>query len=111
EVTVQRGGGSPETATDGFSFENLGDNGIVDTQKHRDSSRSFNFDYLEQARQNLALQVDDSPNSTVSHTMHSIFMFFPRKQLPVVEQLEETLEVTLPNGEQMIFSKESKEII
>lgn len=111
EIGVQRGSATPENATDGFSFENLGENKIVSHKKNKSVQRVFNFDYLEQARQNLSLMVDDAPNSTVSHTMHSVFMFFPRKQLPVVEQLTGTINVTLPTGERVIFQKESKEIV
>lgn len=111
EINVSRGSASSEKATEGFSIENMGDNRIVDSTRYKSSQRVFHFDYLEQARQNLALQVDDSPNGTVSHTMHSIFMFFPRKQLPVVEQLTGTIDVTLPNGEKIIFQKHSKEIV
>lgn len=111
EINVTRGSASPESFTEGFSFENMGDNRIVDSTRFKHSQRNFNFDYLEQARQNLALQVDDSPNSTVSHTMHSIFMFFPRKYIPMVEQTESSIDVTLPTGEKMIFDKDSKEIL
>lgn len=111
EISISRGSAFPETATEGFSFENLGDNRIVDARKNRYSQRAFHFDYLEQARQNLALAVDDAPNDTTSHTMHSLFMFFPRKNLPLVEQLSGTIDVTLPNGEKVIFQKESKEIV
>lgn len=111
EISVSRGSETPETGTDGFSFANMGDNRIVDATKHKYSQRNFNFDYLEQARQNLVMEVDDSPNSTVSHTMHSIFMFFPRKQLPIVEQLSGTIDVTLPNGEKVIYHMDSKEIV
>jgi len=111
EITVSRGSRSSENSSEGFSFDNLGDNKIVRSSKNPNSYRSFNFDYLEQARQNLALQVDDAPNGTVSHTMHSLFMLFPRKQLPLVKQLSGTINVTLPNGEKMIFQKNSKEIV
>lgn len=111
EINVTRGSASPESSIEGFSFENMGDNRIVDSTRHKYSQRVFNFDYLEQARQNIALQVDDSPNSTVSHTMHSIFMFFPRKNLPLVRQDESQIHVTLPTGEQVIFDKDSKEIL
>lgn len=111
EINVSRGSASPETATDGFSFSNSGDNKIVDATKNPYSERSFHFDYLEQARQNLSLHVDDAPNDTVSHTMHSIFMFFPRRQLFVVEQLSGTINVTLSNGEKLVFQKDSKEIV
>ena len=108
EVSVNRGSSTPETSTEGFNFENVGLNSIVTKS---DSSRTFSFEYPEQASQNIALQIDDSPNDTVSHTMHSIFMFFPRVQLPIVEQLSATMEVTLPTGEKIVFEKESKEIV
>ncbi len=113
ELSISRGSAAPEASTEEFSIVNVGENSIVSTP---DSSRNFSFEYPEHARQNLALQVDDSPvddspNDTVSHTMHSVFMFFPRKQLPVVEQLEATIDVTLPTGEKIVFQKESKEIV
>lgn len=97
--------------TDGFSFENTGDNKIVNASKNPGTQRSFNFDYPEQARQNLSLEVWDAPSSATSHTMHSIFWFFPRKQLFLVDQTENQIQVTLPTGEPLIFQKDSKEII
>lgn len=111
EISVSRGSASSETTTDGFNIGNLGDNKIVDTARHPDSGRTFHFDYLEFARQNISMEVDDAPNGVVSHTMHSLFMFFPRKNLHVVEQLSGTINVTLPTGEKMIFQKDSKEIV
>lgn len=108
EVLVGRGSRFPASGSEEFSFVNVGENNIV---KKSHSSRTFNFEYPEHARQNLAMQIDDAPNDVVSHTMHSYFMFFPRKQLPVMEQLTGTMEVTLPTGEKMIFQKESKEIV
>lgn len=111
EISVTRGSATPENKTDGFAFENLGDNKIVDHRRNPNSQRDFSFEYLEQARQNLAMQVDDAPNGTVSHGMHSIFMFFPRKNMFLVEQLSGTIDVTLPNGEKMSFQKDSKEIV
>lgn len=110
ELSVSRGSATPENATEGFSFENMGDNRIVNS-RFDGSQRGFNFDYIEQARQNMAMQIDDSPNDTISHTMHSIFMFFPRKNMFVVEELSGTIDVTLTNGEKMIFQKDSKEIV
>lgn len=109
EVNAIRGSLTPETGTDGFLFQNLGDNIIVKSEKFPHPMRSFTFNYPEQAGQNLMLEVDDFLNSN-SQTKHSIFMFFPRKYIPIVEQLSGTLNVTLPNGEKMIFSKNSKEI-
>ena len=111
EISVSRGSATPENGTDGFSFENMGDNRVVSLKNNKHVQRTFNFDYLEQARQNLGLMVDDIPNHTVSHTMHSLFMFFPRKNMFVVEQLTGTINVTLPTGEKVIFQKESKEIV
>lgn len=111
EVSVIKGTASPESSSDGFSLENIGDNKIVNTLKNKSSQRIFIFDYLEQARQNLSLHVEDYPNQNSSQTMHSLFMFFPRKNMPVVEQLTGTINVTLPNGEKLIFSKSSKEIV
>lgn len=111
EISVSPGRTFPETSTEGFSVENLGDNSIVSTHKTRFAQRVYNFDYLEQARQNIAMEVDDSASSSLSQGMHSVFMFFPRKNLPYVEQLSGTINVTLPTGEKMIFQKDSKEIV
>ncbi len=111
EVSFGRGSSSPEHVTESFSFENLGDNRIVNAKINPGAQRFFSFDYLEQARQNLAMSVDDSPNGTVSHTMHSIFMFFPRLNVPLVEQLTGTIDVTLPTGEKFSLRKDSKEIV
>lgn len=110
ELSVGRGSATPESASEGFSFENIGHNQMVDTEKSRSAQRGFSFDYSEQARQNLAMLVDDSANDSVSQTMHSLFMFFPRKTLFVAEQLSGTINVTLPTGEKIIFQKSSKEI-
>ena len=111
EVSITRGSASAQNAIEGFSFENLGGNVIVDNEKNPAASRHFSFDYVEQARQNLSLRVDDIPNNTNSHGMHSIFMFFPRKQIFLLEQLTGTLDVTLPTGEKLSFQRESKEIV
>lgn len=108
EVMVGRGSRFPASASEEFSFVNVGGNRIV---KRSNASRTFHFEYPEHARQNIAMQIDDAPSDRVSHTMHSYFMFFPRKQLPVLEQLQGTMEVTLSNGEKMIFDKETKEIL
>jgi len=111
EISVSRGSSSPESFTDGFSIQNVGDNKIVRSSEYKYAERVFNFDYLEQARQNLSLEIYDTPNEYVSHTMHSYFMFFPRKNMPIFEELSGTINVTLPTGEKIIFQKESKEIV
>lgn len=111
ELNYSRGSSFPETMYEGFSIENMGDNPIVNATSFPNSQRSYNFEYIEHARQNIQMQVDDAPNGTISHGMHSIFMFFPRKNLPYVTSLGKELEVTLPNGEKMLFNTDSKEII
>lgn len=110
ELNYSRGDSFSESMYEGFSIDNTGDNSIVNSTSFPYSFRNFSFEYPEQARQNIAMQVDDAPNETVSHTMHSIFMFFPRKNLPYVTFKDKTLTVTLPNGEKMIFDADSKEI-
>lgn len=104
-------GRSPGPATEGIAFENIGNNRIVNSKRYLDSQRSFHFDYPEQARQNISLEVYDAPNSSVSHTMHSVFWFFPRKNMFLAEEVGATTEITIPTGEKIIFQTESKEII
>ncbi len=111
DIYINRGSGFSETGTEGFNLTNSGENAIVTSEAHPSASRTFSFEYLEQARQNISLEVDDHPNDIVSHSMHSLFMFFPRKNLPLVEQTIDQIKVTLPNGEKLVFNKESKEIV
>jgi hypothetical protein len=87
---------------EGFDIDNSGKNRIVSAE---DSQRWFNFEYPEQARQNISFLVNDAPNGTVSHTMHSHFMLFPRLILPLVEFKKDRYEVTLTTGEQVIFNQ------
>ena len=97
----------PEGQFEGFSVENKGKNSIVSANE---AGRDFEFSFDEQARQNISLMISDAPNGTVSHTMHSHFMFFPRKYLPFAELNKKQVTVTLPTGEQIFFS-ETGEII
>jgi hypothetical protein len=97
----------PEGQFEAFKISNGGNNAIVSAE---DSARDFDFEYDEQARQNISLFISDAPNGTVSHTMHSLFMFFPRKYMPYAEVNKKEITVTLPTGEQMKFGA-SGEII
>lgn len=91
---------------DGFSVENRGKNDIV---KADESYRSYEFSFEQHARQNIGLLLSDAPNSTISHTMHSHFVFFPRKILPIAQiSKNEDVTVTLPNGEKIIFDKDGR---
>lgn len=91
----------PENQFEGFKVDNSGNNVIVNAPE---SSRSFEFEFEEQARQNISLFIGDAPNGTVSHTMHSLFVFFPRKVMPHAEINNKEVTVTLPTGEQMMFA-------
>jgi hypothetical protein len=97
----------PEGQFEAFSIDNKGKNTIVSANE---SGREFAFSFDEQARQNISLMISDAPNGTVSHTMHSHFMFFPRKYLPFAELNKKQVTVTLPTGEKIFFS-ETGEII
>lgn len=98
----------PEGQYEGFSIENRGKNAMVNAE---DSMRYYEFSADEQVSQNISLMVNDAPNGTVSHTMHSHFMFFPRTYLPFAEiNAKDEVKVTLPTGEAMNFAK-SGEVI
>lgn len=105
DITATRGSSFSPSATEEFSFTNYGKNKIAKTNS---SSRTFHFEYPEQARQNLAMLIDDSMNERVSQTMHSYFMFFPRKRLPMWQEVNNQLKITLPNNEILTFDPDSK---
>ncbi len=89
-----------------FQVENRGPNGIVSA---KGSNRSFEFNFEQQASQNLSLFMSDAPNGTVSHTMHSQMIFFPRHYLFYAESgKNEELRVTIPTGEEILFNKEGE---
>jgi hypothetical protein len=93
----------PKGQYEGFSISNSGKNDIVNAEE---SMRTFDFNSEEQVSQNIHMMVNDSPNGTVSHTMHSHFMFFPRTYMPFGEVRDDkSVRVTLPTGETMDFSK------
>ena len=106
-ITYLRQDSYPEGQYEAFQIDNKGKNVIAHAE---DSYREFEFQFDEQARQNISLFMSDAPNSTVSHTMHSLFMFFPRKYLPYAELNNKEVTVILPTGEQMMFA-ESGELI
>jgi len=111
ELSVMKGSSKRDKYTEGFSFENLGHNLIVNSKANSSAQRSFNFVYPEQASQNLALEIEDTTSEDDSQDMNSVLMFFPRINLPLVDQLTGTLVVTLPTGEKVVFKKNSKEIV
>src|SRR5690606_24771886 len=94
-------GRSSAAPSEGIAFENFGNNRIVNSKRHPDSQRSFHFDYSEQAKQNLSLEVYDAPNSSVSHTMHSLFWFFPRRNMFIAQEVGDSTHMTIPTGEKV----------
>lgn len=100
-----------ETHSESFEIENLGSEKIVPQTKVSTNHRAYKFNYTDQAKQNLSFDVEDSINSNVDHVMHSHFMIFPRKKLFTVEQHNGLITVSLPNGEEVVFEQESKEIV
>lgn len=107
-LSYTRGDHWPEGQYEGFTVENRGKNRIVHAE---DSMRSYDFSAEENASQNISLLTTDAPNGTISHSMHSHFMFFPRTYLPIAEIDEkENVRVTLPTGEEMHFNKDGEVI-
>lgn len=101
-LSYSRQDAMPEGQFESFDISNDGKNSIVSVEE---SGREFEFNFDEHARQNISLMVTDTPTAYVSHSMHSHFMFFPRKVLPYAEHTNDGIEVTLPTGETMVFKK------
>jgi hypothetical protein len=96
-----------------FSFSNNGVNKIIpkETVIGEGPEREFNFNMPERARQNIILMVTDVPSAKLSELMETYFMIFPRQVLPAIRTEESKIIVTLPNREEVIYNKDSKEII
>src|SRR5690606_12207403 len=98
--------------TQGFSITNKGPNKIVPTHWER----SFKFEFPDQAKQLMKLSVEHNsnhPDAKVSAThMLSSFYFFPRNEIPRMEEVEgNRIKMTLPTGEEVFFDKTTKEIV
>ena len=102
----------------GFSFDNVGPNAMVpihSTDFGSGPDREFNFNFRNRARQDIYLAVTDTPNEYLSQRMESYFYFFPRKNLPAIEAIGTgagaELKVTLPTGEEVVFNRNTFEIL
>lgn len=95
---------APKGEFHAFQIENSGPNAIV--RGGVSMLRSYEFSFENVSSQNLAMNVTDFPNEYTSQTMYSHFMIFPRKVLPYVsiDDLNNHIEVTLPNEEKITFS-------
>lgn len=95
-----------------FSINNSGSNKIFSSSIYEEGGRTFNFEFLEHATQNISLLITDRPNHTNSEFMNSLLMFFPRKQLPQINEISiNSYQVILPTGEIVKFNRETNEII
>ena len=104
----------------GINLTNRGANKIVPkecapTEKGNESScrpqRTFDIEFREQATQNMKIRVNDYVNEWLSQTMHSDFVFFPRKVIPHIKiQGDGSYKLTLPTGEAVYFDSESMQI-
>jgi hypothetical protein len=80
--------------------------------------RDYGFHFKGYARNNVHLYINEDSrprhqdNLVSETTMDSIFVFFPRIQIPMVEwQDGELLKVYLPNGEEMFFNLHTSEMV
>lgn len=104
----------------GFELENRGGNDIVPNGCASDSdsnqcqaTREYEWEFSEQATQNMVMVVTDFPSDKLSKMMHGWFFFFPRKVIPSVRFSDDKSKiiVTLPTDEEVIFDAETKKII
>ena len=104
-----------------FELENNGVNDIVpggctqdaDEMNKCQTTREFEFEFQDQARQNMVLTITDLPSDKLSHMMHAHFYLFPRKVVPHFYWSEDKsqIHVVLPTDEEVIFDAETKRII
>lgn len=105
----------------GFWLHNLGGNAMVpkDCAPSADPdegfcqpSRKFIFQYYDQARQDIRLDIEELMSLPDSEGLYSQLHFFPRKVIPSVRRsVDNHLLVTLPTGEQILFDRQTREIL
>jgi hypothetical protein len=101
----------------GFTLFNEGPNSII---PHRGEigegpDREYGFHFQDRARQNIYINITDSPTAFLSHRMESFLYFFPRTYLPAITssqtQGSKILTVTLPTGETVQFNGDTREVV
>lgn len=120
KVVDLKGWREPTGKVIGFDLTNDGGNEIVPTGCAQDSdsnecqaTREFEFEFKDQAKQNMVMIVTDFPSDSLSKMMHGWFFFFPRKVAPRAEYSEDKSQIimTLPTDEKVYFDAASKQII
>lgn len=97
-----------------FSFMNRGPNKIVQNEGFM-VGRDFEFMYEDTARSDMGILIWDFPNDTTSMSHLKMMFFFPREILPSIrhemDSTKDTLIVTLPNYEEVIFDGKTFEVL
>lgn len=97
-----------------FKFRNAGINKIVPMEGFG-VGRDYEFQFEDLARSDMGLLLWDAPDEIESHAHLKIMVFFPRDIMPAVryesDAQKDTVTVTLPTGEEVIFNGKTKEVI
>jgi hypothetical protein len=98
----------------GFAFINAGSATINPAGLRRTGPRrEYAFFFADRARENIHLAINDDVDLSGRYSHDNMFRewhFFPRHQLPAVTVGDDTLRVTLPTGELVLFDRATKEI-
>ncbi len=97
----------------GFSFSNFGPNLIVPEQPYSMSRIERHFSFVtddESQRENYLWLTDSNGSGRISDYMESLIVFLPRVGQMHIEESSDSLIVTIPTGEEIIFNKEHKAI-
>ncbi len=98
-----------------FKFTNVGGNPTVPQEGGFMVGREFDFGFEGLARSDMNLLIWDAPDENESHGHLKIMYFFPREIMPAIRfdnsQGVNTLIVTLPTREEVVFSADTHEVI
>jgi hypothetical protein len=96
-----------------FKFSNVGENKIV-PKSGFGVGRLFEFNFEDLARSDLSLLLWDMPDEVESHGHLKMMMFFPRTYMFAINYVsndqEDSVNVTLPTGENVQFNGKTYEI-
>lgn len=98
----------------GFAFVNSGSPTVNPVGLRRPGPRrEYAFFFADRARENIHLAISDDVDLSGRYSHDNMFRewhFFPRHQLPAVTIDDDTLRVTLPTGEPVLFDRATREI-
>lgn len=98
----------------GFAFINSGSPSVNPAGLRRSGPRrEYAFFFADRARENIHLAINDDVRISGRYSHDNMFRewhFYPRRQLPALAVDDDTLDVTLPTGEQVRFDRRTKEI-